>query len=161
MKNTNQIDRLMNEGFEALAFFNINKAIRIGKQLLRLKHTSAFEILALAYADDKKLKKAITILEKGIKIAPSIWRLWQLLGNYRSENEEYSKAQICYKKALECPITNSISIRYNSAIAYFREEKYLDAESQINLIDVRKLMKEKSGHPLALSIQNKFLYLTN
>jgi tetratricopeptide (TPR) repeat protein len=161
MKNSNQIDKLMNEGFEALESYDTKKAIKIGKQLKRLKHTSAFEILALAYADDEKLKKAIKILEEGVRIAPTIWRLWQLLGNYRSDNEEYDEAQICYKKALECPITNTPSIRYNSAIAYFREEKYLDAEKQINLIDLEALKNEEENHSLALYIYSKHIFILN
>ncbi len=37
----------MNEGFEALDSFDADKAIKIGKKLKKLRHSSAFEILAL------------------------------------------------------------------------------------------------------------------
>lgn len=151
----------MDEGFQALEFYDTKKAIKIGKKLKRLKHTSAFEILALAYADDEKIKKAISILEEGVKVAPTIWRLWQLLGNYRSDNEEYDKAQICYQKALECPTASTNSIRYNSAIAYFRKEQYLDAENQINLIKLDEMNGEEEEQSLALSIYSQHISILN
>lgn len=161
MKNSDNVDKLMKEGFEALDIFDTKKAIKIGKKLKSLRHTSAFEILALAYADEEKLKKAIKTLEKGVKIAPEIWRLWQLLGNYRSDNKEYEKAQICYNKALECSVNDPASIRYNSSISYSRQEKYLEAEKQIKLIDIKGLINEREEHGLALSIYSQHISILN
>ncbi|MCI0421586.1 MAG: hypothetical protein L0312_20565, partial [Acidobacteria bacterium] len=76
-----EVERLMNEGFAALENCSVKRAIKIGQRLKKMRHSSAFEILALAHDLDDDPNKAIEVLEEGVCKAPTAWRLWQLLGN--------------------------------------------------------------------------------
>lgn len=127
-------DRLMKKGFEALELSRTDQAIRIGQKLKELRHSSAFEILALAYEENGQHKRAIRVLEEGVGRAPSVWILWQLLGNCYSNIERFTDAQKCYVKALHCPHADTSAIHLNSAIAFFREKKDGHCLKQISLI---------------------------
>ena len=48
-------ESLMEEGFELLGQDDTEGAIKIGKRMKKMKHSSAFEILALAYGYKDKL----------------------------------------------------------------------------------------------------------
>jgi len=153
-------ERLMDEGFRALDDYETKQAIKIGRRLQKMRHSSAFEILALAYAKQNKLNKAIKILEEGVRKAPSVWKLWGLLGNYYSEKvlqdglqkaptvwnlwgllgnrppeqQSYEKSHACYQKALACADADEGSIHLNIAIALNREEKHEEALRQVGKV---------------------------
>jgi len=153
-------ERLMDEGYRALDDHDTKRAIKIGRRLQKMRHSSAFEILALAYAAQNKPKKAINILEEGVRKAPSVWLLWHLLGNYYSDRvlndglrkapsirnlwgllgnhpsdqQSYEKSHACYQKALACPGVDESSVYLNSSIALYREEKHEEALRQIEKV---------------------------
>jgi tetratricopeptide (TPR) repeat protein len=155
MDKHQKIEKLMDEGFEALYSFNSDKAIIIGKKLKQLRHSSAFEILALGYNQIDKPEKSIEVLKEGVSVAPDVWLLWQLLGNYQSDTENFAEAQRCYCEALKCKGNDANAIKYNSAIAYSREKKYSDAETQINSIDFNQLENDVNYKLLILSYAEK------
>jgi tetratricopeptide (TPR) repeat protein len=76
--------------------------LRIGYRLTGLNHSSGYEILALAYAGLKMPNKAISTLEEGVRLAPSVWLLWELLGNQYSDQGGYRDAQRCYSESVAC-----------------------------------------------------------
>jgi tetratricopeptide (TPR) repeat protein len=121
------VDELMKEGFQLLDDGELERAIRIGKRLKKLRHSSAFEILARAYAEQDDRPGAIRELEEGVGKAPSVWRLWQLLGNLYSDDGRYADAQRAYQRALACPETYEGWVYLNMAIALSREERHLEA----------------------------------
>ena len=120
-------ERLMEEGFEALGESDAKRAKRIAKELKKLRHSSAFEILAQAYVAEDRPEDAVKTLEEGVGLAPTVWRLWQLLGNVHSDLERYEDSATCYRRALECPATDTSSIHLNMAIALARQEKHAEA----------------------------------
>jgi len=119
-----EIDILVDQAYEYLDEFDTKSAIKIGNKIKKLKHTSAFEVLALAYAQEDNIPEAILILREGIKVAPDVWVLWQLLGNYSSDEGNYFEAYKSYDEALNCPHVEESSIYLNYAIALKREEKH-------------------------------------
>lgn len=118
--------KLMNQGFDQLEICDYQRAIKTGKKLIRLRHTSGFEILALAYGDLGKKKKAIKVLEEGVH-GVKVWKLWQLLGNYYSDVGKYEKALFAYDGALECPHVDLQSIKFNRAIVFNRQDMHQEA----------------------------------
>jgi hypothetical protein len=75
-------------------------ALEIGKKLKSMKYSGGFEIMAMAYADDDQKDKAIECLEEGVKTCPDVWILWQMLGNYRSDQDNLTKPWLAMTKLL-------------------------------------------------------------
>ena len=119
-----EIENLSARGFELLRGYDYAGAVKVGKQLEQLRYSSCFEILALAYAGMDKRETAITTLERGVKRAPNVWLLWQLLGNYYSDEKSFDRAYHAYARALKCDHADASSIHLNWAIALSRKEDY-------------------------------------
>lgn len=124
----------MSEALELLEDCEPKKALKIGKELEKMRYSGGFEIQALAYADLDKKKKAIKILEKGVEIAPNVWPLWQLLGSFHSDEKEFDRAITAYEKGLQVDQSDKISLNYNYAIALERDAKYEKAQSRMSAI---------------------------
>ncbi len=118
-----QAENLMDEGYKAIKNDDSCKAIAIGKRLTTLRHSSGFEILALAYAAQGKRGLARRTLERGVSKAPSVWLLWNLLGNYYSDSLRYSDALRAYQHALRCPKNDASFIHLNRAVVFDRQGK--------------------------------------
>ena len=126
------VSNLIDKSYKLLEDNDYKGVLKIGKKLKKLKHSSAFEILALAYEGEDKKDKAIKILEEGVQVAPGFWVLWQLLGNYYSDMEEFEKSYNAYDKAIICQDTNISSVSINYSIALMRNGKY---EKALEYID--------------------------
>ncbi len=124
----------MKKGYAAVNASDFDAAIEVGNQLERMRHSSAFEILALAYAGQGDDTRAVQILEAGVEKAPKVWLLWELLGNKRSDLREYAKAHEAYKKALECSGVNESSVRLNMGILLTREDCFEEALDEFDRV---------------------------
>lgn len=127
MHDEKKVEALIDKGRRYLELEDYDKAIKVGQQIERECHSYAFELMALAYAAKGDLQKAITTLERGVKLAPAAWLLWQLLGNYYSDLSRWDDAQQAYVHALDCPNADQSSVNYNIALAFLREGKNADA----------------------------------
>lgn len=132
-------EALMETGFRAIEEFDYKRAKKVGNRLRDHRHTSGYEILALAYAGEGRIRKALEVLEEGVTRAPSVWRLWQLLGNYYSDQGRYEEAHAAYRSALACPQTYNSSIYLNIAIVLYREEKYKEALDTLDRVTDEEL----------------------
>jgi tetratricopeptide (TPR) repeat protein len=148
-----RVDKLADRGYACVQHWDYKRAIKCGKKLLKLRHTSGFEILALAYAGKGKKKKAIRILEKGVRKGPGVWLLWQLLGNYYSDRKKFKKAQIAYEKALECEHTDTASVNFNHAIVFDRQGQYQEALSALEIPEETRLLSYRVQSLKALILQ--------
>src|SRR6185503_5031504 len=90
--NQTDVQPLIDEAEEALQSYDYRTAIRLGKRLLRARHTYGFEALARAYWGRERKKKAIRTLDKGSRVAPGVPALWHLLGNYSSDQGDFRRA---------------------------------------------------------------------
>ncbi len=116
-----ELDALLNEAHSALRNGDLDRAEALGEKLLEIRHSSGFEILALAAQDREDLPKALEILKRGLRQAPGVWLLWQLLGNTRSDLGDLAGAREAYTRALGCPGVWVPSIEGNLAILDVRE----------------------------------------
>ncbi len=128
----------MDEARECLNAGNDKKALAIGKNLEKLRYSGAFEIQALAHMAIGKTDKAIEVLEKGTKLVPDIWLLWQLLGNCRSDCGQFARSQDAYEKGLALKNADAVSLLYNYARMLWRSEKFAAAEEKIGLAFEKK-----------------------
>lgn len=128
----NEIEELMGKGFDAAYSDDFDNAIKIGKELIKKRHSSGFEILALGYQGKCKNKKAISILEKGVKKVPDVYKMWQLLGNLYSNEECFKKSYEAYKNGLKCPNAEKDSLYLNYAIALDGNGDTNEAIAQLN-----------------------------
>src|SRR5262245_37274895 len=124
---SNRAEQLMEEAFEALAGHDTKRALRIGRELKKLRHSSNFEIMALAHVAEGQIEQAVAVLKEGVVAAPTVWRLWQLLGNCYSDLERFQESHASYRRALECPEADAGTIHLNRAIAMEREEEHEEA----------------------------------
>src|SRR5215475_5566062 len=95
-----RVSSLMEKGFSYLRLNRISDALATGRKLKRLRHSSAFEIIALAHLRLGAVRKAIAVLEEGVIKAGRVWLLWELLGNCYSDAGRYKAAEAAYKQAL-------------------------------------------------------------
>lgn len=151
------VDRLMARGFELLEALDFDRAVKVGNQLLSRRHTSGFEILALAHSGLGDTERAVKILEDGVEKGPTVWVLWQLLGNYRSDLGRYAEAHVAYEKALECPQANKSSVHLNMAIALSRQGRSSDAMIQLQLVEDKAIQTRVESQRLQiLNDQGKY-----
>lgn len=120
-------DALMREGFDAIKSQDLDRALEIGRELRECRHSSTFEISALAYCAKGDLRRAIRVLEEGVERAPFVWRLWELLGNYYSDQGRFADARECYRKALKCSSGDNPWVHLNAGICFLRQGKFRDA----------------------------------
>jgi tetratricopeptide (TPR) repeat protein len=122
------------------------EAVRLGRRLIAERYSGGHEVAALGYNGLGKSTLAIQTLERGVKRAPGVWLLWQLLGNTLSDSGRRARAHACYAKALACDRVDRSSVLYNTAIAYSRQRKY--RESLAALAGVRKGFQPSLRIPL-------------
>jgi tetratricopeptide (TPR) repeat protein len=135
LRKKQSIEQLIRKGFDLLEIDDFEAAIKVGKQIQAMRHTSAFEILALAHAGLGDTRRALEVLEEGVQRGPTVWLLWQLLGNYRSDLGFYDAAHEAYESALKCPRVNTSSVHLNAGIALSREKRFDEALSRFALVE--------------------------
>jgi tetratricopeptide (TPR) repeat protein len=142
MNQPDEATKLMQHGFRLLQEQNYRDAIAIGLKLKKLRHSSAFEILARSYREQGKLQKAISVLKEGTRVASGVWVLWKFLGDFSSDAGDFKAAEKAYQKALVCHPTNPALIHLNRAIAFeqaCKVAKALEAATLVKSSELRRL----------------------
>lgn len=138
-------DALMRVGFEMVEAGEFERAMEVAGQLKGMRHSSHFEISALAYQAQGREREAVSVLEEGVREAPRAWRLWELLGNLYSDAGDFDRAQGCYRSALEQPTADRGVVALNSAIAYNRQQKFAAALEALREITDGELLLKAAG----------------
>jgi tetratricopeptide (TPR) repeat protein len=133
MSKESKVEEKMSAAYALLDQEDAEGALAIGIELEGMRHSSGFEIQALARARMGDLPAAIETLERGVEKAPRVWSLWQLLGNNYSEEERYEDAIRSYERALVCPAVQTRSVHYNLATALSRQERTEAALAHLDL----------------------------
>jgi tetratricopeptide (TPR) repeat protein len=141
MDSDDSIEELMSAGYEALESENYADAINFGEELIERRHSSGFEIAALAYQREGEIGKAIELLEEGVKQAASVWVLWKLLGDCYSYAGRLDDAEKAYQAALARNQPDVDLIHLNRGIAFQRQEKWADAENAFFRVKAKKLRR--------------------
>jgi tetratricopeptide (TPR) repeat protein len=137
--------KLMRKGCSYLDEYRYANALKVGRELKKLRHSSAFEILALAYWRLDKLPMAIKVLEEGVAKAGRIWILWELLGNCYSDAGLFAKAERAYHKALKLETCDQDAVHLNRAIAFNRAGKHAEAKSALKLVKSPRLRRRRDA----------------
>jgi len=132
----NASDTLMDEGFDLLEQGQLEEALALGERLERLAWTGGFELQALALNRLDRRDEAIDVLQRGVDEAGGPWLLWQLLGNYLSDETRYDEAHRAYDEALKLDVVDEISIAINRSVLFQRQERYDDALGVLDRVDM-------------------------
>lgn len=122
-----------------------NKAMEVAKELHTLRYSGAFEIEAQALAQDGSKDDAISVLRKGLEVAPTSWLNGNLLGNYLSDQGRYEEAFTAYEEALRTPTADHILIEANYAMALQRAGRDDEARAKIATVAAEDLPKAERG----------------
>lgn len=127
------VDELMNKGFDALSRGAWEEAETLGRILREeRRHTSGFEIEAMAKWELNERDEAIALLREGTGVAPSVTRLWHWLGSYLSDTGEYDAAIEAFERSSTCPGADVGLELFNLAIVHNRKG---DAAAALEVID--------------------------
>jgi tetratricopeptide (TPR) repeat protein len=129
-----EVKRLADKGYELLRDEDYEAARDIAAQLEDLRYSAAFEIGAQAQAGLGDLDKAVEILERGVSKAPTVWLLWHLLGNYRSDLGRFDEAADAYDRALQCDGVHKDWVFLNQGIMFGRRGEHAKALDQLNMV---------------------------
>jgi len=127
------IDKLYEDSLKLLEQGRFAEARELGHRLLKQRFSGAFEVLARAFHGEGQLAVALQVLESGVKEA-SVWPLWLLFGNYRSESGDLEGALEAYEQARACPGAERDQILFNEALMRLRfgnREKALELFWQV------------------------------
>lgn len=114
--------RLEAEAHARLQDGDLDAALSLSEQLLEMGWSGGFEVRALALAQGGRSAEAIATLEGAVEKAPSVWSLWQLLGNLRSDAGDLDGAIEALTRALRCDGVSESTVRFNRAIAHQRRK---------------------------------------
>lgn len=129
-----EFNSLIDEAWKHLNGKSPDDAVSIGQQLVERGHSSGYEILGRAYRQLGELDKAIDIVQEGVSVAPSVWLLWNLLGNCYSDSGAYERAHSCFQEALKCTQVDVSVVMLNQAIACFREGDLNRAAKRLEVV---------------------------
>ena len=150
-----EAEALMDRGWELLRQNNPQEALKVGERLEAMRYSGAFEIQALALCDLNRRREALAVLESALEIVPGDWLLWQLLGNYRSDEGDYERAFAAYERALGCD-GDPVHVQYNYANALTRAGRWSEALEKLENLsaaDVEDSDPELAGYIVGLHEQ--------
>ncbi|MEJ2541420.1 MAG: tetratricopeptide repeat protein [Gemmatimonadota bacterium] len=130
-----RVEQLLEKGFSLLDQGRYAEALEVSAELEGQRHSAAFEIGALAHLGRGDLTDAIDVLKRGVEAAPTVWVLWQLLGNCESDQGRYSAAEDAYRQALDCRGVWKESVLLNRAILAARDGRFEESLDQLAGID--------------------------
>lgn len=143
-------EELMEIGNSHLESRSYSDAIKVARQLIRMRYSGGHELLGLAYARSGKTDEAIRALERGTEQAPRAWVLWKLLGDCYSDASRFSEAENAYQAALKQEPTELDIVHFNRGIAFQRANAWNQAEEALSLVVGPQLRR----YALALRIEN-------
>jgi tetratricopeptide (TPR) repeat protein len=133
------VDELMEEGRVALGEERFADALHAGERLEALRYSGAFEIMALALDGLGRRQEAVQALERGVGLARQVSPLWQLLGNFYSDDSRYDDATRCYENGLACENPERSALNLNYAICLLRQSRPQAALERLSLVDSPEL----------------------
>jgi len=128
------VQELIEEGSDALAEEDFERAEAIAHRIIEARHSYGFELLARVYRDQDNLPRAIEVLQDAVSQAPRAWPLWMLLGEYRSDYGEYDLALLAYDTALGIDGVDADEVHLNASIVHDRAGRPEDALMRLHEI---------------------------
>ena len=161
MTKGNVCEVLIDEALELLEAEEPQKALKIGKKIEAEWFEKGLEIQAIAFDAMDKREKAIDILEKGTSSSPETWFLWQLLGNYYSEDGKFEKSIAAFENGLKASDADFVSLNYNYAIALSLNEDWGKSNKKILEIFSSKAFPDDVENSLYFAILGLYCFHLN
>lgn len=124
----------MKEASELLEAGKPELALSIGRQMEKHRFSGGFEIQALAYRELGDTEKAIQVLRQGTECVPDVWVLWNLLGNYLSDEGSFDEALTAYDAGIDRPNIYTYCLRVNRANVVWRMKRLDEADADIEAL---------------------------
>ena len=115
------MEQLIEQAYESLAACDLRAARRKGQKLIKMHHTSGFEIVAHTYQMEGDLDQALATVRQGLDVAPQVWPLWLQLGQLLSSGGRFDEEQAAYEQALGCPDVDVATVRVSQAVGLSRQ----------------------------------------
>lgn len=131
-EGSDDVQKLIFEGFGALEIGDFERALRVGRELHGRGHTSSFEIEARARWELEDHDRAIDVLKEGVQEAADQFVLWDYLASYLSDEGRFEEALQAYYRSRECTGAPTEAVDFNIAVIYQREERH---ERALALLD--------------------------
>lgn len=145
-------ERIHADGMAGLERGEFEQGLKTAERLIEAGYSGGFELKALAQAGLGQKPAAIASLRQGVRAAPSVWLLWNLLGNYLSDEGQYAAACEAFRHALDCPQVDESCVRYNYSVALARWGKPLEGVKQIENINEGEYARPAAVQKLALLV---------
>lgn len=126
----NKLESLIVAGLDALESRDYPVAARAGRELIELRHSYGFEILARCLSDQGQTDEALRALDDGLLKIPGHWRLLELKAIVLSDGERCEEALPFYQAALEADKAQIDSVRYNLGLTLARTGRTEEAIEQ-------------------------------
>lgn len=137
------VDALIQQADEALEVYDFESALAVGEQLLEARYSYGYEVIARAQAGLDERPKAIATLEEAVIRGP-VWPLWNLLGNYRSDEGDYAGAFAAYEQALVVDGVDASLIHLNYAVDLGRAGLHEEALARLDRVDAPEYATQRA-----------------
>ncbi|MEZ4337921.1 MAG: tetratricopeptide repeat protein [Sandaracinaceae bacterium] len=122
------------QGHAALEAGDLEAAEAAAAALIGMRWSGGFVIRALALRAAGRPEAATSVLEDAVTRVPADGRLWQLLGNLRSDLGRLDDALVAFGRALEGEGVSTTAVRFNRAVAHRRAERFGEALADLEPI---------------------------
>lgn len=136
---------LTQRGIDLVQEGRTREALAIARELHQMRFSGGFEVEAQALARDGEIEEAISVLRKGMELAPAAWLNASLLGNYLSDVGRYAEAFAAYEQALDVPAADRILIEANHAMAMQRAGKDEAARAKLQSVLAQDMSDAEPG----------------
>lgn len=140
-----EVRRIRDAGFSALDRGDADAAIASGQELLGMRWSGGFELVALGKRAKGDHEGALAALDQAREVAPAVWSLAQLRGNVLDELGRHADAVAAYDEALSLENAWRGSIHYNRAVANAALERWGDA-----LFDAERALEDTRDAPFTI-----------
>lgn len=142
--------RLYDEAWERLSAHAYHDALAIARKLRKLRFSGAYEIEGRAYMALEQHDDAVRVLSEGVKIAPSVWINWLLLGSSLSNVGRYDDALHAYDRAASCERADVDNIEVNRAVVKMRQH---DQSAALDHLDRVAKYESESARLYAVALR--------
>jgi tetratricopeptide (TPR) repeat protein len=140
------IKELIEQTKELIDLGEDEQAEALANELIKSKQVEGFDFLTTILAERNEIEKAIKILEQGIEVFPTSWKLWMRLGNYQSDLKDYQQAEYSLNRSEFLSNADIELIRLNKAVLFKRTQNHESA--------LRELEKTADKYPIeSLSVE--------
>lgn len=102
---------------------DFEQATRLGEQLIRMRYSGGYEILARSFTATGKAEQALIVLQRAVGESPELWSLWAELATAHSNLGQISEAFRALAQARRLPHSDRDALDFNEGVLLFRQNR--------------------------------------